>query len=256
MSFSTDRLERGHLDSEDSLLDEDHSVEMQNPLSVAPESILVNFNNNTANNPAPGVFSDDESSSPESNESPSRNNLSFAPSGDGGSDHDSSKDDGDNGLDESSECGSMAATMRHQRAATSLKGEDEEDSAEELPPAAVKGADMEDVDLGSTNRIMALRKTNDSSSTKNQNPERRESGHKDEARTVMDPSTAEPSPNTIVPGDASGDELSEVSSDFSVTVVMHVWTITSDDSTSPCCLHDGTLHVHAWRFLLLVVGLH
>ncbi|CAM9964474.1 unnamed protein product, partial [Ectocarpus fasciculatus] len=215
MSYNTDRLERGHLDSEDSLLDEDHSVEMQNPLSVAPGSILVNFNNNNnhnANNPDPGVFSDDESSSPESNEPPSRNTLSFATSGDGGSDHDSSKNDDDNGLDESSESGSMAATMRHRRAATSLQGEEEDtSSAEELPPAAVKGADMEDVDLGSTNRIMALRKTNDSSSSiNNKNPKSGGSGLKDGARTVMDPSTAEPSPNTIVPGDASGDELSEM----------------------------------------------
>lgn len=210
MSYSTDCLERGHLDSEDSLLDEDHSVEMQNPLSVAPEPILVNFNNN-ANNLDPGVFSDDEPSSPESNKSPSRDTPSFPPSGDGGSDHGSSKEDhDDNGLDQSSECGSMAATMRHERAATSFKGDEEEDSADELPP---KGADMEDVDLGSTNRIMALRKTNDSSSTNNQNPERGGNGLKDETRTAMDPSTAEPSPNTIVPGDASQvDELSEVSS--------------------------------------------
>ncbi|CAM9118497.1 unnamed protein product [Ectocarpus sp. 13 AM-2016] len=208
MSYRTDRLERGHLDSEDSLLDEDHSVEMQNPLSVAPEAILVNFNNN-ANNPDPGGFSDDEPSSPESNKSPSRNNPSFPPSGNGGSDHGSSKeDDDDNRLDQSSECGSMAATMRHERAVTTFKGDEEEDSAEKLPP---KAADMEDVDLGSTNRIMALRKTNDSSSTNNQNPERGGNCLKDETRTAMDPSTAEPSPNTIVPGDASQvDELSEM----------------------------------------------
>lgn len=204
MENKRSELERGHLDSEDSLLDGQDQLEMQNPLNNAPPAILENMNNNSIslNNPSSMMFSDDEVSSTESSVAKPRTAIP---------EFDDRGDDMDDGLDDCSDCGSMAVdTMRYSRARTSAA---EEECFENPPPASgvsMQDVDlgMEDVDLGTTNRIMALREPNNNSNDSSG------VGDGDGAvrKTIVEGSTAEPSPSLIVPGDgpSSGGDLTEV----------------------------------------------
>ncbi len=134
--------ERGHLDSEDSLLDEGQSVEMQNPLNLADPSILENLNStantmNTSNNPRLNLFSDDELSSAESSVAQPTN----AP------------DDIESRCRASSEaCSVMVGTLTTQPNLGTAPGEygDTQNS-----PRPVAGADMTNEDLSNTGRIEA-----------------------------------------------------------------------------------------------------
>ena len=82
-------------------------------------------------------------------------------------------------------------------------------------PPPVEGGDMTSVDLGSTNRIMALREANNGGGDGGGrgNGSRRKSGDKVRAGEVYSTTTAEPSPAIIMAGDArsGGDEVTEVS---------------------------------------------
>lgn len=208
MSANKD-LERGHLDSEDSLLNDSEPVEMQNPLKAASNLDTLGNTTNSVYNPNPNLFSDDEVSSEES----SVNARCRA----------------------SSECGSvMVGTFRHPP--ISISGGDEDGAVSPHQPAAAEEANMTDVDLGSTNRIMALRETNNNghsshthsrsrsrSSNNPSNNNNNSSGVRDEsggtgsgsggkAEAAKDCSTAEPSPTPMVPGDgpSGAGELTEV----------------------------------------------
>eukprot|EP00752_Nemacystus_decipiens_P016452 g14707.t1 len=215
----SDGLDRGHLDSDDSLLDEGGQVAtMQNPLKLAGDTIihdnLDNTSNDVNNTTRPNMFSDDEVSSDESSVTAR--------------------------CRASSECGSvMVGTFRH-HASTSVPGRDEEDAKSPRQPPAAE-ATMSDVDLGSTNRIMALRRANNNSSDSHSHSHSHSSsndsnsninngggggggggvsdgggggcsGSGGKANTVEDCSTAEPSPTMMVSGDdpSGGGELTEM----------------------------------------------
>eukprot|EP00903_Cladosiphon_okamuranus_P009327 g8896.t1 len=224
MSANKD-LERGHLDSEDSLLNDSGKLfETQNPLKLADPSILDNLNNTTRSiisRVKPNLFSDDEVSSDESSVTAR--------------------------CRASSECGSvMVGTYRSPSTPTSVLGRNEDDAESRRQPAALE-ATMTDVDLGTTNRIMALREANNSNnqihshsgshtppttpSNNNNNNDNDNNNNKSgsgrdggngggggggsggKAKKVDDCSTAEPSPKMMVQGDASsggGGELTEM----------------------------------------------
>jgi len=235
--------ERGHLDSEDSLLDEEQSVEMQNPLNLADPSVLENLNStvntvNTSNNPRLNLFSDDELSSADSSiaqptdapdEIESRCRASseacsvmlgtmttpLAPGEYGGMQNSPQPFAGADMTDKDlSNTGRIKAhyrmTMSPPPRRTSVGHEDTEHS-----PRPFEGGEMTNVDLGSTNRIMALREVNNgggdgSGSGNDSGVENRGKGKEGENYT-----TAEPSPAMIMAGDgdapSSGDEVTEVS---------------------------------------------
>lgn len=241
-------LGRGHLDSEDSLLldeDEGQAVEMQNPLNnltfttTDAQSILtanhtlnrVNINN--INNPnRPHIFSDDEGSSTAS--SIAQLNVFGGEGVAGSAGATSTRRSTDIRCRASSECGSIFGTIHLPPLVTPTvttprpaPGDDEEVVEEDphssptakgdpLPsPTAAAGEGqatmmMEDVDLGSTNRIMALRGANNSSIGGDGGGSGSGNG---EVATLEGCPTAEVSPETIMHGNppSSGDELNEVS---------------------------------------------
>lgn len=227
MNRNNDDLERGHLDSEDSLLSEDEgpTVEMGNPLktlttAVAPSNFDANDtlnsikNFNKTNNPdRPQHFSDDEGSSVAS----SKVQLNVFDDEGAGVRARSVGAGANSSIDircrASSECGSMIVGTMQLQATTPAAGDEEGDVTEDPPPpptAARAGQDrmMEDVDLGSTNRIMGLRGVNNSSGGRGNDG----GSYNDEVAAVRECSTAEPTPAPIIPGDvpSSEDELNEV----------------------------------------------
>lgn len=190
----------GHLGNEDSLLDEDGSIEMQNPINGAP-SILDNSiaTISSANKRHPNLFSDDESEE-----------SSVATHCRG-----------------STECGSMAIGT-FMRPPTAISGRNEEDAEDYPRQPSSAGVSMADVDLGSTNRIMALREAsnNNTDSSGNNGSSNNNSGAHDGSGSGSGGGgdsdgklkisegflTAEPSPSVMMPGDGSsgGGELTEV----------------------------------------------
>lgn len=201
MDNTQNDLEKGRPDSESSLSDSQVPTEMQNPLNHAPPTILENMNNDSISliNPSRMVFSDDEASSAESSVAKPTAIPEFGDRG----------DEVDDGLDDCSDCGSMAAdTMRYSRAKTSAGREEPQGCLTPASGVSMQDVDlsMEDVDLGSTNRIMALRES------KNNMGGRGVGGDNDGGKTIVEGSTAEPSPSMIMPGDgpSSGGDLTEV----------------------------------------------
>ncbi|CAN0077413.1 unnamed protein product [Scytosiphon promiscuus] len=206
MSKRQNHLEKGHLDSDNSLLDSQDQVEMQNPLNHAPTTILENMNNNSIsfNKPSRMVFSDDEVSSAESSLAKPKTVIP---------EFDDRGDDMDDGLDDSSDCGSMAEVdkMIFSRAKTSAGEKQQPDNPLQTSGVGMQDVDlsMQDVDLGTTNRIMALRESNNSSDGSSGVW----GGESAVRKTVGEGSTAEPSPSMIImPGDdpSSGGDLTEM----------------------------------------------
>lgn len=216
-----DRLESGYLDSEDSLLDEhgEPAVEMQNPLSDTLNRIRINSMNNPDH---PHKFSDDDGSSAAS----SKVQLNAFGVGDAGAGAGSARagagaGSGRSSVDAlcraSSECGSVMGTiqlpLRLSTATTPAVGDEEKVAEDTSPPSPAAGKRqammMEAVDFGSTNRIMKLREVNGSSSGRGNSAGSDGGG---EVESVGECPTVEPSPETIMPGDApsAGDELNEV----------------------------------------------
>ncbi|CAM9173805.1 unnamed protein product, partial [Pylaiella littoralis] len=116
----------------------------------------------------------------------------------------------------SSECGSVMGTiqlpLRLSTATTPAVGDEEKVAEDTSPPSPAAGKRqammMEAVDFGSTNRIMKLREVNGSSSGRGNSAGSDGCG---EVESVGECPTVEPSPETIMPGDAPSarDELNE-----------------------------------------------